>query len=118
VYFSFDYTDAKDVDPEEIEEQPNDGLVPTGLSFNINYIRPHFFGLEAEPELAALIEHFSFLIDDPQRQGMGRGKYSREGFLRGWNAGNLLGYIVHLKQNGHPLVSKTDEWNGAVVGVI
>lgn len=57
-------------------------------SFNINYARPHVFALEAEPEIASFVEHFGLSIDDPQTHGMGSGPYSREGFLRGWNAGN------------------------------
>jgi len=95
VYFSFelDSDDGDGVDPdEEPVEEIADGLERVGLSFNINYFRPHFFGLEAEAELAALIGRFSLMVDDPQNEGMGRGEYSREGFLRAWNAGNLFGY--------------------------
>lgn len=74
VYFSFDFG----------------GDAPS-LSFNLNYNRPAFFGLEAEPEVTALVAHFDLGVEDPQMDGMGEGPYSPEGFLRGWNAGNRFG---------------------------
>jgi len=63
--------------------------------FEINYIRPSFFGIEAERELSAFIAAFRPRIEDPQMHGMGEGPYSREGFLSGWNFGNLFG--VHSR---------------------
>ena len=63
--------------------------------FEINYNRPSFFGIEAERELSAFIATFQPRIEDPQMHGMGEGPYSREGFLSGWNFGNLFG--VHSR---------------------
>lgn len=93
VYFSFERTASSDADGDEpATELPPDDRVDAGISFNLNYYRPHVFGLEAEPELRAFVDHFGLSVDDPQLSGMGRGPYSPEGFLKGWNAGNLLGY--------------------------
>lgn len=94
VYFSFEYTDGDDAKPDE-EEDPS--LTP--LSFNMNYFRPHSFGLEAEPEVAAFVERFGLAVSDPQNEGMGDGEYSAAGFLRGWNAGNAFGYRAVLAQD-------------------
>jgi hypothetical protein len=100
VYFSFDLESDNYDDPELEDDEdeellpPKDGLTSAGLSFNINYFRPHFFGLEAEVELSALVAEFGLLVDDPQSEGMDRGAYSGEGFLRGWNAGNRFGYLA------------------------
>jgi hypothetical protein len=88
VYFIFDIGDP------EVEDQP--GLAP--LAFNLNYMRPHIFGLEAEPELRALCEQFGLLVSDPQIDGMGEGEFSAEKFLSGWNAGNEMGYRAYLKE--------------------
>lgn len=85
VYFSFGF-----------DEGEGGGLA---LSFNLNYNRPSFFGLAAEPEVATFIAHFNLGIDDPQSDGMGDGPYSREGFLRGWDAGNRFGVSV-MKERG------------------
>jgi hypothetical protein len=69
-------------------------------SFEINYFRPSFFGLEAEIELSALVARFAPRVADPQLQGMGEGPYSSEGFLRGWNFGNE--FAVSAILSGHP----------------
>jgi hypothetical protein len=71
-----------------------------GLAFNLNYVRPHVFGLEAEPYIAALIETFALDIQDPQG-GMGDGPYSAEGFLRGWNTGNKFAHRSFARTAGN-----------------
>ncbi len=68
--------------------------------FEINYNRPSFFGLEGERELTALITTFQPRIEDPQMHGMGEGPYSPEGFLRGWNFGNV--FSVHNRLSSNP----------------
>ncbi|MGF6595829.1 hypothetical protein P3T23_000536 [Paraburkholderia sp. GAS448] len=81
VYFVFAF--------ERDESQPD---VLKRIAFNLNYFRPHVFGLEAEPEVRAFVERFRPQIEDPQMNGMGTGPYSTEGFLAGWNRGNAFGY--------------------------
>jgi hypothetical protein len=88
VYFIFDIGEQEDEEP---------GLLP--VTFNLNYFRPHIFGLEAEPELTAFVRQFDLTVFDPQTDGMGDGEYSPEGFLRGWNTGNAFGYRSILQQN-------------------
>jgi hypothetical protein len=83
VYFSFDFS------PDS-----------TSVSFNINYYRPHVFGLEAATELTSFVDRFALEIEDPQMYGMGNGPYSAEGFLRGWNAGNELAHGVIASNEG------------------
>jgi hypothetical protein len=58
--------------------------------FEINYHRPSHFGIEAEKVLSDFVAVFQPRIEDPQIQGMGEGPYSREGFLSGWNFGNVF----------------------------
>src|SRR5207248_9248706 len=58
VYFAFEFL-QQDGDDEEGRDT---SLLP--VSFNLNYFRPHAFGLEAEPELSAFVrseEHTSEL---------------------------------------------------------
>jgi hypothetical protein len=87
VYFSFEFSKAT-------EECPTPDWLP--LALNVNYYRPHVFGLEAEIELREFIRAFDLLVSDPQNDGMGEGEYSSEGFLRGWNAGNRFAYQAIL----------------------
>jgi len=103
VYFSFDY----------------DSEQGGSVAFNMNYLRPHIFGLEAAPELAAFIAAFDLSIDDPQVGGMGEGPFSEEGFVKSWNGGNRFGYQSILttdETNEIPVRSTADiertwRWN-------
>jgi len=117
VYFNFDYSDEESEDPD----------VPEGsLSFTLNYCRPHFFALEAEPEVREVVEYFGFAIEDPQENIAGDGMYTTEGFLRGWNQGNEFGYRTVLKPDALPgelCYRPTDElqsiweWNCSIQSV-
>jgi hypothetical protein len=98
VYFTFDLGVSAEEAGEAEAAPPQDGLQAIPLSFNVNYMRPSIFGLEAESELTALVERFGLSVDDPQVHGMGRGAYSPAGFLAGWNAGNELGYRAMVAQ--------------------
>ena len=68
VYFAFEYADADE----------RDGPHPYRFSFTINFFRPSYFILEAEPEVTALVDRFDFLVSDPQTKGMGDGVYAPE----------------------------------------
>ncbi len=92
VYFNFTWVER-------------DGDKPEGphLHFDINYFRPHIFGLEAAEELAEVIAHFGPEIEDPQMHGMGDGPFSKEAFLSGWNAGNRFAHrAFSSQQNAEP----------------
>jgi hypothetical protein len=74
--------------------------------FEINYHRPSFFGTEAEIELSAFVAAFQPRIHDPQIRGMGEGPYSGEGFLNGWNFGNVFSIRRGLSDSpGHNIPS-------------
>jgi hypothetical protein len=111
VYFSFDHNSEAPQDEDDIEHF---------ASFNINFYRPHYFALEAEPEVRRFVEHFNCSIFDFQNEGMDKGPYSKEGFLKGWNNGNSFGYkamaqhvdastVVHTRST-HEL-EKIWNWN-------
>lgn len=109
VYFGFEFNDDADQDDET-----DPTLLP--IAFNLNYYRPHCFGLG---ELTAFVQHFELTVSDPQTSGMGDGEYSAVGFLRGWTAGNdvALGSIGTYHPDHRPLTLPTVrvrnlwEWN-------
>jgi hypothetical protein len=116
VYFAFDRTSNVSDD----DDATHDLSFPVVASFNLNYFRPPFFGLEAAAEVAAFVAAFDLVVDDPQMHGMGRGAFSEEGFLTGWNAGNRFAYAAIVAQHGasttfHALpeaaLLATWEWN-------
>lgn len=91
IYFQFEF------------HNPKPGNEPLGgefVAFNLNYYRPHTFGLEAEPEVSAFVNAFGCVIRDPQLDGMAEGPYSAAGFLRGWNKGNAFAYGAVSAQDG------------------
>jgi hypothetical protein len=81
VYFIFDAPDS-------------DGVV----AFNLNYFRPHVFGLEAAPELEVFATTLGLTAGDPQGEIEDDVPFRREAFLRGWNAGNEFAYRSMLKE--------------------
>jgi hypothetical protein len=85
VYFAFEHGDAGESDePQE------------PFSFNINFFRPSYFILEAEPEVSALVGRFDFLVSDTQAPGMGDGEYVPQLLISGWQHGNEFGYSALL----------------------
>src|SRR5436190_4665967 len=90
VYFCFDLQNDTD--------EAADASCPVAL--NVNYFRPSFFGLEAEPEVGAFVSTFDMIVSDPQIDGMGEGDYNGEKFLSGWNQGNEFAYSAMLREPG------------------
>ncbi len=66
VYFSFNFEA-----PESPEDAPRitGGYFDSGLSFNLNYNRPSYFGLEALPVVETLAARFALSVFDPQAVG-------------------------------------------------
>ena len=98
VYFSFEYHDGA--------EDEDEGL-KYSVMFNINLFRPHYFVLEAEPEVSAFVQHFGCTIHDPQMEGMENGPYSAAAFKAAWNHSNEFGYRAFLNSADRPQVIHT-----------
>ncbi|HEY7120400.1 MAG TPA: hypothetical protein VH475_27675 [Tepidisphaeraceae bacterium] len=84
-----------------IFDEPSDSVV----AFNLNFHRPHVFGLEAAVELETFAGAFGGLsaIDPQDDQSDGEpAAFDRERFLRAWNAGNAFAYRAMLKEQTEP----------------
>lgn len=85
------------------------------VSFNLNYLRPHFFSLEAANEIQRFVSYFNCEIEDPQIDGMDNNLFSIEGFLEGWNRGNKFAVKSPLSQTDKTNLISTDKldmaWN-------
>lgn len=103
VYFLFEFQTGTDDDGDGYSDYP--------VALNINYFRPTFFGLEAEPEVTRFINHFDMVVSDPQLEGMGEGEYNHDKFLSGWNHGNEFGYasILADPENRRNLITMPTE---------
>lgn len=95
VYFGFELQTA---DAGEAAIEYEAGATDYPVALNINYVRPSYFILEAEPEVTAFVRALDLLVDDPQMHGMGEGEYVAEGLLSGWNHGNAFGYSAVLRE--------------------
>lgn len=66
------------------------------LVFSVSYFRCTPFALEADLEIAALVEQLDLAVEDPQENGIEGDRYSDEQFLRGWAHGNAFAYRTAL----------------------
>lgn len=99
VYFSFEHHE-EDADGSDVDEPR------APCSFHINFFRPSYFILEAEPEVAALAERFALRVMDPQADGMGDGPYVRSALVSGWEHGNRFAVsAVMSHENDRPAVA-------------
>lgn len=112
VNFWFSFTENQSSEPEDDEFPGNPHQVP--LHFEINYCRPHIFGLEAKEELFEFINHFNLETEDSY--GM-EGSFDKAVFYENWYKGNGFGYQIVLSEN-QPLLAlpaqvleETWRWN-------
>ena len=62
VYFSIDFEPKAPESPGDAPPIP-DGYFDTGLSFNLNYNRPSYFGFEAMPFVEQVAARFGLTCD-------------------------------------------------------
>lgn len=94
VYFIFEnYEPGQVVEP--VDSDGDDFFT----SLTLNFVRPHIFALECEPEVRAFVEHFDFQIQDTQNEGNKTEVYDTEAFFRGYNFGNKFSYKSILNQS-------------------
>jgi hypothetical protein len=78
VYCDFSYSP---VDAGELE-----GCSSSGLSFNLNYMRPSFFAYETMPLVEAFCGRFNLIVEDPQAETVRLAEVSR--LIESWRAHN------------------------------
>lgn len=85
VYYSFQL--EKESAIEEEEDYPD--YENTGLSFNLNFMRPSFFGLEAFLFVEQLTKDLDLFIANPQTSVDVLCQSNRHELFENWNASNL-----------------------------
>jgi len=121
VYFSLDF-EAKQPAEGEGPEIP-EGYFDTGLSFNLNFNRPSYFGYEAMPVVENLSKRFGLCAFDPQARNLEnhlwRDVNSRD-LLEGWlenNRNAILAMIEYAGLETPPQMSlekSTYKWNYSI----
>jgi hypothetical protein len=92
-YFSIDYSTHIEEDEVDFGSEYKN----SGFSFNINYLRPEFFGIEAFPYIDEFCNKYNFLVYNPQ----GEEKllsYSNGQLFRDWKEINKRNSIEYFKK--------------------
>jgi hypothetical protein len=121
VYFSLDFEPKQPAEGEgpEIPE----GYFDTGLSFNLNFNRPSYFGYEAMPVVENLSRRFGLFAFDPQARDLENQLWrdvKSHDLLQGWlehNRRAILTMIEHAGLDTPPqmlLEKSTYRWNYSI----
>jgi len=100
VYYSFDQNEAEDdTDSIELYESFAD-FTNTHFSFNLNFMRPAFFGLEAFRFIEKFINDLNLFILNPQGDIEIPCKITKEELFENWNQTNLRASADHFEELG------------------
>ncbi len=108
VYFSFDYNESDDdieVD-EEIEQIEN--FEDTNFTFNLNFMRPSFFGLEAFVFVEQFCNDLNLFVLNPQSNSEQPYKPNSQEQFDTWNKTNLWASKNHYKKMHSCYLSEED----------
>jgi hypothetical protein len=100
VYFSFDFQPDAPESPDHGPDIP-DGYFDSGLSFNLNYNRPSYFGFEAMPIAEMLASRFGLGVVNAQENVEGPRSVTvadSEALIRSWLRHNQRAILVMIEQ--------------------
>lgn len=98
VYCSFEYYEPGQED-EELEIESFEGFDDTNFSFNINFIRPQFFGKECFPIVDKLVSDLNLYVLNPQGEEIPK-KYEKGILEKEWSDTNLRFGKSNFKEFG------------------
>jgi hypothetical protein len=99
VYYFFDQNEPNN-DPESIELYDSfKDFDNTNFSFNLNYLRPSFFGLEAFEFVEKFITDLGLLVLNPQSESEGPYKPTKADLFENWNDTNLWASAKQFEAN-------------------
>lgn len=95
VYYIFETIDADETEEEELPDSLKD-FVHTGILFNLNFIRPSFFGEEAFRFVETFINDLDLYVVNPQGDDYAPGKPNKQLLFENWNKTNLWASKEHF----------------------
>ena len=113
VYYSFEINETDD-DPETIELFENfKDFDNTRFSFNLNFMRPSFFGLEAFLFVDKFIKDLGLYVLNPQEDFKNPYIPTHEDLFENWNTTNLNASVDNFDEdsNFYPLKESNEIWN-------
>lgn len=115
VYFSFEH-EPKSEDPEDLEIfESFPDFDNTGYIFNLNFVRPNFFGLEAFPFVERFMSEFDLFALDPQSptEPDKPGRCTTDEYYEEWAEANLKvcsEYFDAMELIHFPLERSNEYW--------
>lgn len=112
VYFSIEINEPED-DPETIELFENfEDFENTHFSFNLNFMRPSFFGLEAFQFVEKFIKDLGLFVLNPQEALEIPYIPDKQQLFENWNRTNLNSSKEHFGEESHyyPLEESNQIW--------
>jgi len=109
VYFTFLKTENEDDDQSQNFENFED----LGISFNLNFLRPSFFGIEAFDFVEKLVNDLDLYVYNPQSENDKPYKPTKTELFENWNKTNLNASSVNFhEQNSYLEIEKSNTiWN-------
>lgn len=103
--FRFAWGDEALPETERMRRGTRDAARPLDVHFELPYLRPHVWALEATPEVAAFAAHFGLLVGEATRGAAAAQPFGEDSFVRAWTRGNHRTYREHQQRGGAPLVT-------------
>lgn len=99
VYFSLDFEPDEQATPEDARVP--EGLFDSGLSFNLNFNRPSFFGFEAMPYVEELSKRFNLQVIDAQQweEPVVATEAESKSLISSWLDHNRRGILALMEQD-------------------
>jgi hypothetical protein len=112
VYYSFETIEPDgETDSDELSEGFKD-FEDTHISFNVNFIRPNFFGLEAFTFVEKFINDLDLYVMNPQGDSDKPGKPSKDFLFDNWEKTNTWASKNHAENCVYyPLESSNKVWS-------
>ena len=98
VYYFFELEAPGDDPSEEPTDEEFEGFENTHIAFNLNFMRPSFFGLEAFLFVEKFITDLNLFVVDPQSDKDDPYKPTKEVLFERWNKTNLWASKEHFKK--------------------
>ncbi|QLC65578.1 hypothetical protein LPB248_04495 [Flavobacterium sp. LPB0248] len=112
VYFTFEKTEKENNNDSENFENFED-FKDVNISFNLNFLRPSFFGIEAFEFIDKLVNDLDLYVFNPQSENDKPYKPNQQELFNNWNNTNLHASSSHFsEQNSYLDIEKSNQiWN-------
>ena len=114
VYFSFETSDQEEDDDDATKDSSDsfNDFETTNIAFNLNFVRPSFFGLEAFNFVETFINDLDLFVVNPQGDDDTPGKPTKKYLYENWNKTNIWASKEHIDDESlfYPIDKSNKVW--------